>query len=91
MSYSTIQAARKLGISIAAMHRYMRARIFPVPRMQAFMGVRVRVWSEADIRKARKLMPKLKNGRKTRHQKSQKKQKTQARAPVVHKKRKKKK
>jgi predicted site-specific integrase-resolvase len=66
--YSTIQAAKKLGISTMTMHRYMRARKIPVPKMRQVYGVRVRVWTEADIERVRKLLPKIANGRKTRWQ-----------------------
>lgn len=69
IGYSTVQAAKKLGISMTTMHRYMLEKIIPFPKMQRLAGVRVRVWSEADIQKARASMPRLKNGRKTRHQK----------------------
>ena len=67
--YSTVQAAKKLGISMMTMHRYMRAKRFPVPRMQQIAGVRVRIWTEADITNARQLLPKIANGRKTRYKK----------------------
>ena len=70
IGYSTVQAAKKLGISMTTMHRYMLEKIIPFPRMQRLAGVRVRVWSEADIEKARAAMPKLKNGRKARHRKT---------------------
>jgi hypothetical protein len=69
IGYSTVQAARELGISMTTMHRYMLERIIPFPKMQVLAGVRVRVWSEADLKKARAAMPTLKNGRKTRHKK----------------------
>jgi predicted site-specific integrase-resolvase len=67
--YSTVQAAKKLGISMMTMHRYMRSKTIPVPKMQQLAGVRVRVWSETDIRNARQLLPKISNGRKTRYKK----------------------
>ena len=95
-SYSTNQAAKKLGLSIMTMHRYMKAKKIPVPRMREFAGVRVRIWSEKDIERVRKLLPKIANGRKTRWQKKRSavsgqqsaKTKTPARAPVPQKKRK---
>jgi len=83
--YSTVQAAKKLGIAMMTIHRYIRGGRIPVPKMQVIAGVRVRVWSEADIEKARKSMPKPKNGRKTRYQKRQ--QKTQPRAAALRNKR----
>ncbi len=70
IGYSTVQAAKKLGISMTTMHRYMLEKIIPFPKMKVLAGVRVRVWTEADLDKARAAMPKLKNGRKTRHKKT---------------------
>ena len=45
-------------------------------------------WTEEEIEAVRKLLPKIANGRKTRYKKKQSakpKMKTQARAPVLHK------
>jgi len=86
--YSTNQAAKKLGLSIMTIHRYMKAKKIPVPKMQELAGVRVRVWTEKDIEKVRKLLPKIANGRKTRWQKLREKQKPQPGAAVLHKKKK---
>ena len=69
MEYSTVQAAKKLGISMMSMHRYMRAKKIPIPKMQQVLGVRVRVWTDEDIEKVRQLLPKIANGRKTRYKK----------------------
>jgi predicted DNA-binding transcriptional regulator AlpA len=71
MEYSTVQAAKKLGISMMSMHRYMRAKKIPVPKMHRVLGVRVRVWTDEDIEKVRQLLPKIANGRKTRYKKKQ--------------------
>ncbi len=69
------------------MHRYMRAKKIPVPKMKQLVGLRVRVWSAEDIERVRKLLPKIANGRKTRYQKLREKQKkTQPRAAALQKK-----
>ena len=70
--YSTNQAAKKLGLSIMSIHRYITAKKIPVPPMQLVGNVRVRLWSEADIERVRKLLPKIANGRKLRYKKKQK-------------------
>jgi hypothetical protein len=70
------------------MHRYMRARIFPIPPMQQLASVRVRLWSDNDIENARTLLPKIANGRKTRYKKQSAKTKAPARVPAPHKTRK---
>ena len=73
-SYSTREAAKKLGISFASINRYIADKKVPLPPLAKVGGVTVRLWSEADIERVRALLPKIANGRKTRHQKQGKKQ-----------------
>ncbi len=87
MKYSTRQAAKELGLYYTTLHKYLREKKIPLPKLTRVAGVRVRMWSESDLERARKLLPKIANGRKTRYQKLREKQeKTPARAPVPHKK-----
>ncbi len=72
--YSTPQAAKKLGIGLMTLNRYIAARKIPMPPVR-IRGVRVRLWSEDDIKRVREILPKIANGRKTRYQKLRKKQK----------------
>lgn len=65
--YSTVQAAKKLGISMMTIHRYIVGEKIPVPPMQRVGNVRVRLWSERDIERVRALLPKIADGRKTRY------------------------
>jgi len=67
--YSTREAAQKLGLSHISLRRYVAARKIPVPAVTTVGGVRVRLWSDSDIENVRKILPKIKNGRKTRYQK----------------------
>jgi len=84
---STVRAAKKLGLSVMTLHRYIRAKKIPAPRVQELAGVRVRAWTDQDIEAVRKLLPKIANGRKTRYQKQKgKTQKPHAKRPVPHKK-----
>ena len=92
--YSTPQAAKKLGISLMTLNRYIAAKKIPLPPVR-IGGVRVRLWSEKEIETVRQLLPKIANGRKTRYKKqsadsnqqsAKTKKKTQARAPALHKK-----
>lgn len=69
--YTTRQAARKLGISMMSMNRYIAAKKIPVPEVKNLGGLKFRTWFEEDIERVRKLLPKIKNGRKTRYQKKQ--------------------
>ncbi len=83
--YSTREAAKKLGIHLVTLQRYLADGIVPAPTVTRVGGVRVRLWTDADIKRAQKLLPKIANGRKTRYQKLREKQQTQAGAPALHK------
>lgn len=88
MTYSSGQVARKLGIGISTLSRYITVGKVPPPQSVTTGGITVYLWTEQDVERLRKLLPKIANGRKTRYQKQSK---TPARAPAPHKKRKKKK
>ena len=67
--YSTRQVAQKLGLGETTLSRYITESKVPAPdAIQAGRAI-VRVWSEADIEKVRKILPKIANGRKTRYKK----------------------
>jgi predicted site-specific integrase-resolvase len=88
--FSTRQAAKKLGIDPMTLGRYIKAGKVFAPKVFESGNVKLHGWSEEDIEQIQKLLPKIANGRKTRYQKLREKQKkTQARAPAVHKKKKK--
>jgi predicted DNA-binding transcriptional regulator AlpA len=70
--FSTREAAQKLGISFTSINRYIAEGKIPVPPVGKVGGVTVRLWSESDIERVRALLPKIANGRKTRHQKQAK-------------------
>ncbi|HLJ30040.1 MAG TPA: hypothetical protein VKY85_25265 [Candidatus Angelobacter sp.] len=73
--YSTREAAKKLGISLTSMNRYIAQDKIVVPEVQRFGGGQLRIWTETDIERVRALLPKIADGRKTRHIKlKQKKQ-----------------
>jgi predicted transcriptional regulator len=85
---STRQAAKKLGITHAALSRYISAGKVPAPQTVIAGGMTVHLWTEEEIEHIRKLLPKIANGRKTRYQKLRDRQKPPAGVPVPHKKRK---
>jgi hypothetical protein len=98
--YSTREAAKKLGISWGTLNKFIALKQIPMPALTRVGGVRVRLWSDADIEKVRELLPKIANGRKTRHKKKQsavinqqsaKTRRAQAGAPTLQKQKKKKK
>lgn len=75
MLYSTRQTAKKLGIDLRSLNRYIAANKVPAPPLTRVGGVKVRLWANRDIAKVRKLLPKIENGRKTRYQKQRKQNK----------------
>jgi predicted DNA-binding transcriptional regulator AlpA len=83
--FSTRQAAKRLGLSHAALVRYIAAGKIPTPKSIHFGKFRAHLWTEAEIEHVRQLLPKIANGRKTRHQKLREKQKIQAKSPVPRK------
>lgn len=68
---STSEAAKKLGLQTRTLSRYIQAGKLPAPKMARTGGMTLHLWTEKDIERARKLLPKIANGRKTRHQKKQ--------------------
>jgi len=86
--YSTREAARKLGLHLITIQKYIAAGKIPVPPLSMSVGGgKVRVWDDQDIEKVKEALPKIANGRKTRYSKLREKQKPQPGAAVPHKKR----
>jgi hypothetical protein len=73
--YSMRQAAKKLGIDQATLARYVATGKVPAPRGIVVNGIEIRSWTDADVKKVRKILPKIANGRKTRYQKQRAKKK----------------
>ena len=70
MNFSTRQAAQRLGVTIATLSRYITAGKVPRPAAVTSGGMTIHLWTDEDIEKVRKLLPKIKNGRKTRYGKN---------------------
>lgn len=84
---STRQAAKILGLTHATLSRYITAGKVPSPEAITSGGMTIHLWTEEQIKRVRKLLPKIKNGRKTRYQKQKgKTQDPQPKAAVPHKK-----
>jgi predicted DNA-binding transcriptional regulator AlpA len=89
--FSTRQAAKKLGIGHTTLAHYLEVGKIPAPE-SVILGERpTHLWTEEDIERARELLPKIANGRKTRYQKLREKQKPQPGTAVPQKSRTKKK
>ncbi|MBZ5504053.1 MAG: hypothetical protein LAO78_01080 [Acidobacteriia bacterium] len=74
-SYSTREAARKLGLQGATLARYIVVGKLPSPEVVITGKTTTHRWTDEDIENVRKLLPKIANGRKTRYQKLRAKQK----------------
>jgi hypothetical protein len=95
-TFSTTQAARKLGIDPMTLSRYIKAKKVPAPKIFAVGDSSLHAWTEEEIEHVRQILPKIANGRKTRYKKklsavsnqqsAKTKKKTQATAPAPHKK-----
>jgi len=82
---TTTQVAKRLGINPKTLSRYIDVGKVPSPSVIQFGKFRVHSWTEAEVSRLKKLLPKIANGRKTRYQKLRDKQKTQAGAPALQK------
>jgi len=75
-TFSTRQAARRLGIDPTSLSRYIAAGKVPAPQTVEVGDVRLHAWTKEEIEHIRQLLPKIANGRKTRYQKQKKQSKT---------------
>lgn len=53
-TYSTVEVAKKLGIAQPNLQRLIKAGRIKAPRVQTLGKVKVRLWTETDIKKAKK-------------------------------------
>ena len=65
---STNPAAKRLGLTGPTLSRYISSGKIPEPKVETVGNMRMHVWTEEDIERARQLLPKIANGRKTRWQ-----------------------
>lgn len=68
---STRQVAMRLGLLPRTLGRYIAAGKVPAPKIVQIGEARHQAWSEDDVERLRQLLPKIKNGRKTRYRKKQ--------------------
>jgi hypothetical protein len=72
-TFSTREAAKQLGLDATTLSRYIAAKKVPPPKVVTTGGITVHLWTRQDIERVRKLLPKIKNGRKLRYKKQTKK------------------
>ena len=53
-TYSTVQVAKKLGVSSSTLWRWIVEGKFAAPPLQSVIGIEVRLWTEEDLERARK-------------------------------------
>lgn len=72
-TFSTRQAAKMLGIGSSTLARYIAAGKVPAPKAVRIGGMTAHLWTSREIERVRKLLPKIEDGRTTRHQKQARK------------------
>jgi len=72
-TFSTRDAAKQLGVTATTLSRYIAAKKVPAPKTVSTGGITVHLWTRRDIERVRKMLPKIKNGRKHRYKKSRRK------------------
>jgi excisionase family DNA binding protein len=55
-SYSTTEAAKMLGIHQPSLQRLIRQKRIPFPPLQTLGRLKIRLWTKADVERARKAM-----------------------------------
>jgi len=74
--FTTNETAKQLGTTGTSLVRYIKAGKIPAPEIIKAGKSTVHSWSETDIERLRKLLPKIANGRKTRYQKKGRKKRS---------------
>ena len=69
--FSTRQAAKKLGLGLKTLSRYVEQGKVPAPTILKVGTATLHGWTEEEIELVCKLLPKIANGRKTRYKKKQ--------------------
>jgi predicted DNA-binding transcriptional regulator AlpA len=89
-TFSTREAAKKLGLHPTTLADYIAAGKVPAPTVLKVGTASLHAWTEEEVEHVRQLLPKIANGRKTRYQKLREKQKAQGESAVPRKPKKKK-
>jgi transposase len=69
MRFSTREAAKRLGIDHSTLAKYVERGKVPSPETVQQGKRAAHSWTEEEIEQIRELLPKIANGRKTRHKK----------------------
>jgi DNA-binding transcriptional MerR regulator len=63
-TYSTSDAAKKIGVSRQTLQAWIETESIPMPQLQKIGRVNIRLWTSGDIVRARKFKGTLKRGPK---------------------------
>lgn len=66
-TYSTREAAEKLGITRVTLQRYIVKGLIIAPSVKSLGGGRFREWTDRDVEQVRKRLSKIKNGRRKKN------------------------
>jgi DNA-binding transcriptional MerR regulator len=53
-AYSTIEVAKLLDVTSDTLHRWIREKVVEAPPLQVLGRMRIRLWSEEEVEKARR-------------------------------------
>jgi hypothetical protein len=62
--YSTREAAKKIGRNLPSIQRLIKAGVIDAPPVIEVGASKMRLWSDRDVEKARKVLASVKPGRK---------------------------
>ena len=68
-TYSTREVAKMLGLSLISIQRYIAAGKVKAPKKRRIGGALVRPWTDPDVARVRKQLPKILNGRRKKGKK----------------------
>jgi predicted transcriptional regulator len=64
--YTTREAAKKLGRTVLTIQRHIAAGTIDAPQLLTVGTVQVRMWSDRDIERVRKVLSRIKPGPKSK-------------------------
>ena len=75
-TYSTVQVAELVDVTTDTLHRWIRERKIEAPPVQTLQGMlRVRLWTEEDVKKVRQYKDEHYRGRGSKKPRAKKKKK----------------
>jgi DNA-binding transcriptional MerR regulator len=68
-TYSTGQAAKEIGVSRQTLQAWINGELISVPKIEKVGRIAVRLWTDADIERARRFKGTLKPGQRSQKKK----------------------